>query len=334
MPTNKNASFRYRVLDRCFQNRSRKWTLKDLIEQVSVELQEHQGIGKGISKRQIQEDIRIMRSDPPLGYEAPIVCEDGYYFYEDHTFRIEKKALNNQDINHLNEALEILRQFKGVPHFQDVQRIILKMEGKVRYNDPSEEIIAFEQIDLVKGHNFLPIIYDAVRQQQSLTIKYLPFQTTEALNFEVHPYYLKEYRGRWYIFGWVRERGKISNLALDRIVDTNPCLKEYRKNKEFDPVTYFKPIVGVTLQDGETLQTVKIKVASTSAPYVKTKLIHHSQKEEPNDIGDHSIFTFRIIPNFEFEAELLRLGEAVEVLEPDELRQKIKKRLVDTLNKY
>jgi predicted DNA-binding transcriptional regulator YafY len=333
MPTNKNASFRYRVLDQCFRNRGREWSLEDLIDKVSEELEEHFGQFEGIRKRQIQADINIMRSDPPRGFAAPIVCKKGSYFYSDPNYSIEKKALNEQDINSLSEALSLLQQFRGVPHFQDIERILLKMEGKVRYNDPGEEIIAFEQIDLVKGHNFIPVIYDAVRQQQPLSIEYLPFLTAEALKFELHPYYLKEYRGRWYIFGWVKEREKISNLALDRIVSIIPCQEKYRNNMEFDPIAYFKPIVGVTFQDGGTLQTVKIRVAAISAPYVRTKLIHHSQNEEIT-LDDHSIFTFELISNFEFEAELLRLGEAVEVLEPDALRVKMQKRLADTLTNY
>lgn len=333
MSTNKNASFRYRVLDQCFRNRAREWGLQDLVNKVSEELEEQFGQLEGIRQRQIQADINIMRSDPPRGFAAPIVCKSGCYYYSDPDYSIEKKALNEQDINNLSDALSLLRQFRGVPHFQDIERILLKMEGKIRYNDPSEEIIAFEQIDLVKGHDFIPTIYEAIRQQQPLTVNYLPFQTAEVLKFEVHPYYLKEYRGRWYVFGWVKERGKITNLALDRIVDIDTCRKKYRTNEEFDPVAYFNPIVGVTLQDGGRLQIVKIKVAAISAPYVRTKLIHHSQNEEVS-VKDHSIFTFEIVPNFEFEAELLRLGEAVEVLEPDELRKKIHKRLENTVKKY
>ncbi|WP_338874902.1 WYL domain-containing protein [Spirosoma sp. SC4-14] len=332
MPTNKNASFRYRVLDHCFQNRFRQWTLEALVQKVSDELRDHHNISKGIKKRQIQDDIRIMRSDPPLGYEAPIDCKNGCYFYSDPTFSIEKKALNTQDMNHLGEALSLLRQFRGVPHFRDIERILLKMEGKVRYYDPGEEIIAFEQIELVKGSEHIPKLYEAIRDQQSLIIDYLPFQAIESLRLEAHPYYLKEYRGRWYVFGWIKEWTKVANLALDRVDKMTPCRKAYRHNTDFDPATYFGPIVGVTLQEGGSLQTIKIKVSSISAPYVRTKLIHTSQEEIKVD--DHSIFTFNIIPNYEFEAELLRLGEAVEVLEPEEFREKIRERLIDALKNY
>ena len=333
MPTNKNASFRYRVLDQCFQNQFCQWTLNALIEKVSEELETHYGIEKGVSKRQIQEDLNVMRSEPPRGFDAPIICKNGLYFYDDSTFSIEKKALNSQDINSLSDALGLLRQFRGVPHFQDIERILLKMEGKMRYNDPAEDIISFEQIDLIKGYEFIPLLYNAIREGKALTIEYRPFSVSNSSFLEVHPYYLKEYRGRWYAFSWVVEHSKITNLALDRIVAINQNDGKYRPNSEFDPVIYFKPIVGVTLPDNGTQQTIRIKVSSFSASYIRSKPIHSTQSEEEPE-GDFSIFTYMLIPNFEFEAELLRLAEAVEVLEPEDFRLKMQRRLLDALTRY
>ena len=81
MSVNKFALIRYKTIDRCLQNRFRKWTLDDLIEKVSEALYEYEGI-KGVSKRTIQSDLQLMRSDK-LGYNAPIIVkEKKYYSYE------------------------------------------------------------------------------------------------------------------------------------------------------------------------------------------------------------------------------------------------------------
>ena len=83
MPVNRNALIRYKTIDKCLQNRYREWTLEDLIEACSEALYEYEGITKGISKRTIQLDIQIMRSDK-LGYNAPIIVYDNkYYTYEE-----------------------------------------------------------------------------------------------------------------------------------------------------------------------------------------------------------------------------------------------------------
>ena len=59
MPINKLALVRYKVIDKCLQNRRRKWTLDDLVEACSNALYEYEGIKKGVSKRTIQLIYRI-----------------------------------------------------------------------------------------------------------------------------------------------------------------------------------------------------------------------------------------------------------------------------------
>ncbi len=83
MSINKLALIRYRTIDECLRNRYRKWTLEDLIDKVSDVLYDTEGIRSGVSKRTIQADIQLMRSDK-LGYNAPIIVkEKKYYSYED-----------------------------------------------------------------------------------------------------------------------------------------------------------------------------------------------------------------------------------------------------------
>ena len=82
MPANRNALIRYKTIDNCLRNPYRRWTLEDLMDACSDALYEYEGIDKGISKRTVQMDIQMMRSEK-LGYNAPIVVyENKYYKYE------------------------------------------------------------------------------------------------------------------------------------------------------------------------------------------------------------------------------------------------------------
>ena len=78
MPVNKNALLRYKIIDRSLRNRYRRWTIEDLVDEVSDALYDMEGIRKGISLRTVQNDIQIMRSDK-LGYNAPIEVYDQKY---------------------------------------------------------------------------------------------------------------------------------------------------------------------------------------------------------------------------------------------------------------
>ena len=84
MPTNKNALLRYQILDRCFSNRHRKYTIEDLVDAVNEAL--YDMYGSEVSVRQIRDDIKYMRDR--VSYDAPIeaIPFDGkrcYYRYTD-----------------------------------------------------------------------------------------------------------------------------------------------------------------------------------------------------------------------------------------------------------
>ena len=98
MPANRNALIRYKTIDNCLRNKYRRWTLEDLIDACSDALYEYEGITKGISRRTIQMDIQMMRSEK-LGYNAPIVVYDNkYYKYEDEEYSITNTPLSEQDL--------------------------------------------------------------------------------------------------------------------------------------------------------------------------------------------------------------------------------------------
>ena len=56
--------------------------------------------------RQLRDDLRVMRNEPPIGYSAPIICDrtTGYYTYEDVTYSISKSPLAEDDLEKLNEV--------------------------------------------------------------------------------------------------------------------------------------------------------------------------------------------------------------------------------------
>ena len=68
MATNKNAQLRYQILDRCFSNFGRQYTIDDLVEEVNDRLLDINGTE--VSLRQIREDIKFKRDS--VGYNAPI----------------------------------------------------------------------------------------------------------------------------------------------------------------------------------------------------------------------------------------------------------------------
>lgn len=335
MPINKNAIIRYQTLDKCFSNPGRRYYIEDLIEACNSSIYEYTGNNVGIKRRQIFEDIRFMES--PQGWDIPLEhCRDGhrvYYRYSDKTFSINNRPLNEIEENQLKEALLTLSRFKGMPQFEWVDEISARLDAGLGLSHSSEKIIEFDQNDFLKGLEFITPIYNSILYKKAIRIEYKSFKQDTSQSIIFHPYFLKQYNNRWYVFGKNDASQFIMNLALDRITAIEESKIEYSPNKSIDFNEYFEDIIGVTLSNDGKVQNIAIKVSNELLPYIKTKPIHGSQKLKEQG-SSHALITLDLIPNYELESLLLSYGEGVEVLQPKSLRDKIKKRVELIFSNY
>ena len=323
MPINKNALIRYKVLDTCFRNRQRKWTLDMLVDKVSDALYEYEGISKGASTRTVQYDIQMMRSDK-LGYNAPIIVVDRkYYTYEDPKYSITNLPISSTDMQQMSDAVELLKQFKGFEHFNKLNDVVQKLEDHVYSTSKKQaSIIHFEKNERLTGMHYLDILYKAIQQKKVISILYKSFKAESANTIIFHPWWLKEFKNRWFLFG--KKADTILNLALDRILAI-----DFVENIAYKPSTiesvdaYFKDIIGVTVSMNLRPDLVRFWVDAGNAPYVETKPLHHSQQVITRNDDGSIIFEIKVQLNFELERELLGFGASLKVLAPEKLRKKI-----------
>jgi len=319
MPVNRNALIRYKTIDTCLRNKYRQWTLEDLIDACSDALYEYEGIEKGISKRTVQMDIQIMRSEK-LGYNAPIVVYDNkYYKYEDEDYSITNTPLSEQDLKTMSEAVEVLRQFKGFSYFSGMGDIVSRLEDHVTSaKQKTIPVIDFEKNESLKGLDYLDIIYHAIVNKQVLSMKYRSFKARSANTFMFHPYLLKEYRNRWFVFG--RRKGNLINLALDRIHHIEIAEKErFITNDLFDPQTFFDDLVGVTKNVGMKAETVRFWVNKENAPYVQTKPFHKSQQLIETQEDGSMVFEIKVVINQELQRKFFGYVDTIKILSPQSL---------------
>jgi len=335
MPINRNALIRYRSIDHCLQNRYKKWTLEALIEACSEALYEYQGINTGVSRRTIQADIEMMRSNK-LGYEAPIIVVDKkYYTYADKNYSINNSPLNSQDMQVLAEVASLLKQFKGINHFTDLNEMVSKLEDKIyTQKTQSSPVIDFEKNDNLKGLEWIEVIRKAIVAKKAMFITYRSFKAREASTFGFSGYLLKEYRNRWFLLGIAHKRNaQLLTLALDRIQDITESDDAYRENDSINLATYYNDVLGVTKSPNQRDNEVIFWIDSANAPYVITKPLHHTQKLLSEDESG-KIFSIKVIMNFELERELLGFGSKMRVLGPRVLVKQIRKNLEATLGHY
>ena len=335
MPANRLALIRYNTIDRCLKNRFRRWTLEDLIDACSDSLVEFEGKYQRVSRRTVQLDIQNMRSEK-LGYEAPIVViGKKYYQYSDPQYSITNMPLTENDLNSLKQITHVLKQFKGFSQFNDMGEVLKKIENKIfAINNPAKTVIDFEKNNNLKGLKYLDPIYEAIINKTVLKIVYMNFMSKKPVVIYLSPYYLKEYRNRWFVLGKREFSEKIALLALDRMLRLKTSNDhQYVENEDLDLESYFQDMIGVTKLPNTKIEHIEFYVDAATAPYVITKPFHSSQKIV-DDQMEGVVFSIDVIPNFELEREFLGFGESLKVLGPENLKLKLKKRIAEMQKNY
>lgn len=313
MPSNKHAAFRYRVINQCLMRSAHpRWSLEELLEEVNAHLQESFGQSATISKRTIQGDIQLMRSEPPRGYAAPIAVKNRQYYYSEPGYSIHTIPLSDQEMGVLKEAIALLEQFPGLPHLSPLKALLNRFDPQAA---PLPDFIQFEINERTAGLKWIEPAYSAIIQQQTLRICYQAFHAEAPIQLVLHPYLLKEWRNRWYLLGLHQDKQQIWNLALDRIQEMEVSLQPFQRDAVFDPQNWFKDVIGVTRMADSVVQEIVFRTHPSIAGYLITKPLHDSQAIVRQD-ETGTVFSLQVITNFELLAELLRYGKDLEVLSP------------------
>ena len=332
------ARQRYEIIDECLTNRFRKWDIHSLLDKVNDFLIEELGTN-GIKERQLRNDLSVMKSEPPHGFDAPIVCDraTGHYSYSDADYTISKSPLAETDVEKLNEALVILKQFESLPQFQDMKDVILKLESKGgRKAKEIGNIISFDNQKNVVGTQWLDFLYRSIIEKRVLLIDYKPFTKEKAKELEIHPYFLKEFNSRWFLFGkQVPDEKKypVVILALDRMQFIRVGSNDFIPNTETDFERYFDNIIGVSLDVKAKKENVRLEFPAQRANYIITKPLHKSQmivKESKEKL----VVEISVIPNKELFALLKSYGKDVKVLSPKSILDELKSDLKTALHQY
>lgn len=336
MATNKNAQVRYQVLDRCFSNFNRHYTIEDLLDVVNNQLRDLYGEKSTIKLRQLREDIKHMKDR--MFYNAPIETypwegRSCYYRYSKRGFTIFKNQLTVDEVFKLRSTIDMLGRYRGLPSNAWLEGVISNLECRFGLKGNQENLISFEQNEQLDGLEWLSLFINATTNHQVLSINYRTFKGHET-NSLFHPYYMKQYNNRWFVFGLEEYETKsfISTKALDRVISVFATNEPFKANTTIDYNTYFDDIVGVTKPLPEVnKEYIVLRFSEQRYPYVTSKPIHKSQQIVSED---EFTISLDVRPNRELQQQLFSFGPDVEVLSPNWLREDFLKRIEENRNNY
>lgn len=250
--------------------------------------------------------------------------------------KVTKKVNLSESISRLKEIVGFLPDTLQRDLFDETEILVSNELAKAK----GKSYISPESNILLTGIRFLPELYRAIVNHTVLLVEYSK-RYSYVEQQELHPHFLKEYNGRWYVCGRtvsldnekiVREEAL---LALDRIVDIDEAMdsSNYHECPNGHYENFFDDIVGVTHDNQWNLESIAIRVHDKYVfNLLKTKKLHSTQTETEED----GICTINLMvrPNRELTAKLLSFGSALEIEAPFSYREFVAHEIAIMHNRY
>lgn len=357
------------LIDKCLSNHSKPKTWKEINEILSEDNLSMTSRNFTNTRNDIEKLFGLK-----VKSEKSNINKEHIFFYEEKGASIFSHDIPKEYFDKLSEIIERLKAYgnssdKEIKEFTDIIGVTNLI------NVGNKQIVEYEKNydyqDKATFKSKFDLLYNAIKYKHIVKLHYKTFDNMiSALDF--HPYYLKQYNGRWFCLGH-KENTKYFNeidvVPIDeRILKITYLKDELSKgeklknfitkyNKKTWGKEYFKDIIGITRYQHNEKQTIRLQVNDNNTlKHLISKPIHSSLKAFKrvnnsivelsfNDIfGDKRTeginnntqveLTLEVIPNYELERFLISYADTLTVLEPQELRDKISHRLNNAINHY
>lgn len=308
-----------KVLDECAMDFNKKYYAEDILKKCNDRLRDkgYQETGED----NLNKVIRKVRDKLPDDVELKNYRDGryGYYRYTKEYFSLyDKNLLNPDQVKDLREISNLLKNLVDMEQFDWAVESMLRIEQIAEFKSQANPILMFDQNYDYEGLKHISELYKAINDKKVLTVKYKPGFVNDVV-YQIHPYVIRQYNSRWFLYGYDELKGKISNLALDRIEKIEENVEiGYRENRDIDFLNdYFFNVYGATVKDKPVQEIVLECLDEKLLNYIKSKPIHGTQKINGN------IITLEIILNYEIVSRLLEYADRMKIVAPIELREKI-----------
>lgn len=271
-----------------------------------------------ISERLLRDNLKELEEKYGAVFETSMHRgRERLWRYKDTNFSIMQQT--SKDMEVIRHSLEKLNLFRGDPRYDMLRFYLMGLQKGI--SESGLSFMSFDNNSVVAGLDKVEPILEAITHKYPLKMCYKPFNKGEFTS-NIHPYHLRQYNRRWYVFAYSEDNKEIQNYPLDRIIKLEHLSKPYIET-DVDFEEYFDDIVGVTNYKDNPVERVVLKVSNKSIDYIRTKPLHCTQTEfHELRTESHTYIQLRLKINTELEMLLLSYGDAIEIIEPSELRVK------------
>lgn len=289
-----------------------------------------------VSRSTIMRDLDFLRDR----YEAPLEYDqqkNGFY-YSDPTFFIKSVMLTEKELFTVSVITPLMEQYKNTPLEASFHTIFKKitdmLPGEISVNP------AFATNDIQFISDPLPKIeeetfnriFQAVRTCCQVEFMYRSLKRQEYIPHRLNPYQVLCQKGNWYVIGLDTATDIIKIYSLARMKEIKCGKTHFRKPADFNIRNYIDPYFGIW-NSSEKPVKIELLFSPQISTYILERKWHDTQELTANPDG--SVYLSYSTNQLEETLHwVLGIGNAVQVLSPPELIERVKTEARKIMEKY
>ncbi len=200
----------------------------------------------------------------------------------------------------------------------------------------NQSLSDFIQFDTRKpeGTEHLSGLLYAIQNRFQVQFRYQKFWSDEVEVRTFEPYLLKEFRKRWYVFGFDLDKKEFRTFGLDRLFALNITQIKFQFPQKINPKEHFRDCFGIVGPNDEKPVEIRLKFTHNQGNYIRTMPLHHSQQILEEKKQGEMIVQLKLVPTYDFVMEILSHGEMAQVIQPKKLADEIQNRFAKALKSY
>lgn len=320
MPIGKNAMLRCLIIDQVISERHYyKPTMKRIIEVCKEK-------GIDVSTETIQKDIKMMKKDRPNGFGAPIKFDfhQQEYIYTDSNFTINGVKLTREDASVLEESLVLikcmLRTELGDKLRHAMEKVLSTSIEEVDFNE-RYPILKTMEPPRSRGYEFMDLLLECCKVGIPISFVHYSYKNERFKSIVLHPYVVREFDNRWYVYGFSESHDALRSFGLDRIYEPIKLDRTYRKGNANQILRFLNDMYGVFSLGVEEPIEVILSVDPLTTKFLVAYPIHESQIVHKSPSG-YSEISLTLIPTMELIHLVWSYGPAMNIISPKWLDEK------------
>jgi predicted DNA-binding transcriptional regulator YafY len=273
----------------------------------------------------VQRDIDYMRYqlNLPIEYDKE---RHGFFFTEPVTY-FPSVHITESELAALLVARKAIEQYANTPFQKPLasafQKLTTGLDGQVNFNwQDLEQTVDVRPIGVSKQDLVIfETVAAGVREQYELELEYRKLEAKRPEIRRVKPYSLICVENQWYLRAWDLVRRDLRTFHLGRIIGAKKLPYRFKRPSGFDVNEILLDSIGV--YTGTKAEPVLLRFGGWAARVAAERVWHSSQSIRTR--SDETVeLKLKLAITPEFERWLWSWGDAIEIISPSTLREKIR----------